>query len=352
MVYPWFKNISFLFDPEFIHSLTLKSCSKYPGLSRLFPGKGELDNRYQVQVGDTSWPFPVGLAAGLDKNAQAIDFFAKLFFGAIEVGTVTPKAQPGNAKPRLFRLKKEFSLVNRMGFNNLGADCILANIKESSLNGRILGVNLGMNKDTSLEDAAADYKVLYRKFSPVADYLVANISSPNTVGLRDLEKVDALKKLLLELRPEREEKPCPFFIKVSPDISLEDLPNLVDIALSEKLTGFIATNTTVMPEWGKGGISGKLLYERAKKVRNLLLRLTKEENMEVIGVGGFSSMEDIWEFWQEGGKVVQLYTALIYKGPGLLEEIKKEIDRLLSLNKVNSLQELLKNIKDFKFADS
>ena len=352
MIYPCFKNISFLFNPELVHRLAIKSCSRFPELSRLFFSTDQLDDRYQVKVGDNLWPFPVGLAAGLDKNAQAIDFFTRFPFGAIEIGTVTPKAQPGNAKPRLFRLRKEHSLVNKMGFNNVGADKILANIKKSNLHGKILGVNLGKNKQTSLKDAANDYKTLYKKFSSVADYLVANISSPNTPNLGKLQKVGPLKELLLELKDERKRMSCPFYLKISPDIRLEDLPGIVEVALSEDITGLIATNTAIMPGWREGGVSGKLLYQRAKKVRDSLLHLTKKQDLEVIGVGGFSSMEDIWEFWQRGGKVIQLYTALIYQGPGLLGKIKTEIDRILCLNQMDNLQELLSNIENSRFADS
>ncbi|MCY4524064.1 MAG: hypothetical protein OXB84_04925, partial [Halobacteriovoraceae bacterium] len=216
----------------------------------------------------------------------------------------------------------------------------------------ILGVNLGKNKFTRMEEAAEDYKMLYKKFSPVADYLVANISSPNTAGLRELQKIEELKGLLAELKESREQNPCPFFIKISPDISMEDLPQLVETALSQKITGIIATNTAIMPERGDGGVSGKLLYERAKKVRDFLLELTKDVDLEVIGVGGFSSMKDIWDFWQKGGKAVQLYTAFIYQGPELLMKIKKEVDRILAFNEQDNLAGLLDNITSCKFADS
>ena len=345
--YHWFRKIAFMMDPEMIHHIMLKSFSTLPGLfGYLFEQKKE--KRYVVPVGDLSWPFPVGLAAGLDKDATAVDFFSRLLFGGIEVGTVTPRPCAGNPRPRLFRLKED-SLLNRMGFNNKGADIVLDNIKKSNRQGTILGVNLGKNRETSLENALDDYKFLYKKFAHEADYLTANVSSPNTPGLRDLQKEKALEMLLLGLRDLRHQTPTPLFLKISPDLPLETLPSLVEIAEQEKLAGLIATNTTVMPKKGKGGVSGKLLYDKAEKTRNLLLNLIKGTSLELIGVGGFSNFSQIWEFWKKGGKVVQVYTAFIYQGPEFLLHIKKEIDRVLSLNNMNTLTELLSHIDKARY---
>ena len=334
-------------DPETIHRMVLRGFSTFPGLfGYLFEQKKE--KRYALPMGDISWSFPVGLAAGLDKNAEACNFFSRLLFGGIEVGTVTPHPCPGNSRPRLFRLEEE-SLLNRMGFNNKGADIVLKNIEKSNLKDAILGVNLGKDKETPLERSLDDYRFLYKKFAHKADYLVVNLSSPNTPGLRDLQKKKALEMLLLGLRDLRHNQPTPLFLKISPDLSFETLPSVVELAEREKLAGLIATNTTIMPQKGKGGVSGRLLYEKADKTRTRLLNLIKGTSLEVIGVGGFSNFSHLWDFWKKGGKVIQIYTSFIYQGPEFLLHIKREIDRVLSLNETNTLSELLTHIDTARY---
>lgn len=342
--YKLFKTAAFQLDPEFIHEHSMDFLGMFPGLSSSLFGKVELGDRFSLNVGGNKWPFPVGLAAGLDKNAMAINFFSQLPLGAVEVGTVTPKPQPGNDKPRLFRYVGEESLRNRMGFNNDGADALLERIQKSNSNGRLLGVNLGKNKVTPAEKACDDYATLYKSFAPVADYLVVNVSSPNTPGLRDLQGEEEMDRIFEALAPLRKEVSVPLYLKIAPDLSDEGVLSLVEISKKHSLTGLIATNTTIMEERGPGGISGRLLAAKSKNVREKILQALKETpDIELIGVGGVSSSRDLFEFWQAGGKVMQVYTAFIFQGPGLLHDMYKDVNKLLKVNGAKSLQELLDN---------
>jgi len=320
--YPFFKNIAFKIDPEVAHELTIKSMNLLGPWIKPKP----TDPRFKLKTMGLSFNSPIGLAAGLDKNAQAINFLTYLPFSFVEVGTVTPKAQEGNPKPRLFRYPSEESLRNCMGFNNFGMDQVLKNIKNSDRRGKILGVNLGKNKITENVDAHKDYAVLYETFAPVADYLVINVSSPNTPGLRDLLSETGLREIFLAVNEKRKILNKPLLVKVSPDMTDDQLISVVNIAREFKLAGIIATNTTIMPERGAGGVSGKLLYEKARITRNFLLHLLKDSpEIELIGVGGFSSYEDILEFWKNGGRLVQLYSAFVFQGPNLLYDIEKKL---------------------------
>ncbi|MBT3585167.1 MAG: quinone-dependent dihydroorotate dehydrogenase [Halobacteriovoraceae bacterium] len=343
--YQVFKKIAFSLDAEVAHVQAIEFLSRFPLIaSECFLGK-ELGDKYKITSGGLTWDFPIGLAAGLDKNAECIDFFTRIPFGAVEVGTVTPLPQEGNPKPRLFRLAKEESLRNQMGFNNFGMDTIFENVQHASRNGKILGINLGKNKLTPQEDAPQDYRKLYKKFHKVADYLVINVSSPNTPGLRDLQEESGLRRIFEALVELRAAFPKPLFLKIAPDLSEDALPSIVKLAEEFRLEGIIATNTTIIPALGAGGVSGKLLTEKAALVRKKLLELTSNSSLEIIGVGGISCFEDLWEFWQQGGKVVQIYSAFIYQGPSILNNFRKEIDEVLEINQSSSLSELLKNIK-------
>jgi len=334
--------MAFTLDPELAHHLTLNSAAYLPYLASFL--QDPLDNKtYALKLGPTTWSFPVGLAAGLDKNGHAIDFFSRLHFGAIEVGTVTPKPQDGNPKPRLFRYPHEESLRNCMGFNNAGAQVVHKNISAGKCS-KVLGVNLGKNKVTPQEKAIEDYTHLYRIFSNTADYLVINVSSPNTPGLRDLAQKEFIRELFIELAKLRAHSSCPLFLKLSPDAEDSDLEDLVGLADEYKLTGLIATNTTVMSERGQGGISGKLLSKKARAVRRRVLELSSSTQLEVIGVGGISSFSDLVEFWKLGGKVCQIYTSFIYQGPQILTKIRNEIDECLGLYNAKNLEELLPQI--------
>ena len=350
-LYPLFKKIAFSLDPEVIHENSIKFLSDYPLLGELFNQKVSPfeSEKYKVSLNGPSWSFPVGLAAGLDKNALALSFFSKLHFGAIEVGTVTPKPQEGNPKPRLFRYPEDESLRNKMGFNNGGAEKVLCNLLSTSKNEKVLGVNLGKNKITPIDKAWEDYNILYRNFSNISDYLVINVSSPNTPGLRGLQESDALEEILSSLEDVRSEKPCPLYLKISPDIDKSHVSAIIDLVKKYSLTGIIATNTTIMKEKGEGGISGRLCLEKSRNVRKWILDETREcPDLDVIGVGGISSFKDLWDFWLDGGKAVQIYTALIYQGPGILKQIKEGIDHVLTLNDMKSLNELLENLEKVK----
>lgn len=350
--YDVFKGVAFRMDPEEVHEKTIKLFSRFPGLAKLWSeGEERESSRYMLRTGDLSWNFPVGLAAGLDKNGECLDFFSRLLFGGIEVGTVTPLPQEGNPRPRLFRFVKEESLRNMMGFNSKGAEEVYGNILRSrgaeGIRGKVLGVNLGKNKVTPNEQAIDDYMVLYKKFAPVADYLVINISSPNTPGLRSLQNTGFLRELLDSLQEERKISPRPLYIKIAPELMPDEIKDIVEVAKENSVTGLLASNTGVYPKYGPGGISGKLLRERARECRRRVLEMAREVSpFQVIGVGGISSFADIWEFWKLGGKVVQLYTAFIYQGPELLLDIRKKIDRILQENRIHTLEELLENIQN------
>lgn len=348
-MYNVFKKIAFAIDPEVAHVQAMNMLSKFPLiLSEVFKCPEHV-KRHSVQVGRLRWRFPVGLAAGLDKNAEAIDFFSRINFGAVEVGTVTPLPQEGNSKPRMFRYPKEESLRNRMGFNNAGAEDVYQNILASNRNGRLLGVNLGKNKVTPQEKAPDDYRILYKKFAPVADYLVVNVSSPNTPGLRDLQKVDSLKEIFIALADLRSDVDKPLYLKISPDLAIEDLSGVIELVKEFELEGIIATNTTVMSERGEGGISGKLLSQKAAIMRNEALKHLKEvPDIQLIGVGGISEFNDLWDFWKAGGRATQIYTSFIYQGPGILKSFTKEIESILRANQLNSVDELLNNISHVK----
>ncbi len=345
--YSLFRKIAFKLDAEFAHERSISFLSKFPTLGCSLSNQDKLDDRYSLKLNNGIWKFPVGLAAGLDKNADCIDFFSRINFGAVEVGTVTPLVQPGNEKPRLFRYPDKESLRNCMGFNNDGMDYMANKIKSSNKNKKILGVNLGKNKVTTSELAWSDYVKLFEKFKDIADYLVINVSSPNTPGLRNLQSNKELTKILSALIKLRSESSTPLYLKISPDLELGDLSDIVLLAKKFHLAGIIATNTTIISDMGPGGVSGRLLTDKARVIRNSLLDLLKDTpEIDLIGVGGINSFEQLWDFWKHGGKVIQIYTSFIYQGPRVLNNIKNNIDKVLFENKLSSLSELLENINE------
>jgi dihydroorotate dehydrogenase len=305
------------------------------------------DERFKLNVMGLDFKNPIGLAAGLDKNAEIIPFMAHLPFGFIEVGTVTPKPQAGNDRPRLFRYPEEESLRNRMGFNNHGAEAVLENIKHTNRRGKIIGVNLGKNKVTSNEEAPLDYTLLYKKFAPVADYLVINVSSPNTPGLRDLLKDAGLRNIFEAVDVERLKNKKPLLVKVSPDMEMAELASVVALVKEYKLDGIIATNTTIMKDRGEGGISGKLLTAKALATREFLLKEIKQTNSEceLIGVGGISTFQDLMDFWRAGGKLAQIYSSFIFQGPPFLFEIEERLAVEFNNRGVKTFDEFLDSIR-------
>jgi len=341
MLYPLFRHIAFRFDPELVHNVTFAFFHLFPGLmASIMPGIKTNPMRYGISTKGLRWAFPVGVAAGLDKEAKAVEFLSRLGFGAIEVGTVTPKPQAGNPKPRIFRYPMRQSLRNTMGFPNSGQHKIAQNLRACPYH-TCIGVNMGKNKNTPEHKAHEDYLTLYKTFAPIANYLVINISSPNTPGLRNLQSEALLRELLAALENERAKTPVSLFVKIAPDLSLKDAESILAVALEFKLSGLIATNTTLIQEMGQGGISGALLYETSRTIRNHLAGLVKgNSEFEIIGVGGFFYFDEILDFWRHGGKLVQIYTSFIYRGPAILKEVIQGIDRLLNQEKAGSIQEL------------
>lgn len=341
--YPFFKNIAFALDAEAAHEATLWAMKRFGP----FMPNSHTPNELSLNVAGMHFQNPFGLAAGLDKNAEGVSFLSHLPFSFIEVGTVTPKPQSGNERPRLFRYIDEESLRNRMGFNNLGMEEVLKNIANGNRRGKILGVNLGKNKATPNEEAHLDYAALYEKFAAVSDYLVINVSSPNTPGLRDLLSDEGLRLIFSTLTPYREKCPKPLFVKVSPDMQKDQLASVVHLACQYKLAGIIATNTTIMESRGEGGISGKLLYQKSKAAREFLLSEIKRTNapLELIGVGGFSQFSDVLDFWKCGGKLVQLYTAFIFQGPSLLYQFEAELLREMKKSKSTQFESFLLTLR-------
>ncbi len=282
---------------------------------------------------------PVGLAAGFDKNAEFIEEFAALGFGFVEIGTVTPRPQPGNDKPRMFRLPKDEGLINRMGFNNQGVDVAAMRLKYfTNRNGLMVGGNIGKNKDTPNEEAVNDYIICFDKLFDVVDYFVVNVSSPNTPGLRELQEKEPLTHILtsLQVRNKTHEYPKPILLKIAPDLTDSQLDDIVEIVQETQIAGIIATNTTISREGlvtdgqlalEAGGVSGRPLANRSTDVIRYLSEKSNQ-SFPIIGVGGIYSAEEALSKMQAGASLVQLYTGLIYEGPGLVKNIcKKLIDK-------------------------
>jgi dihydroorotate dehydrogenase len=283
------------------------------------------------------FPNPVGLAAGLDKNARVIDGMVALGFGFIEVGTVTPLPQPGNPKPRLFRLPEAQGIVNRFGFNNLGVDQLLRNVEAAKFRG-VLGINIGKNFATPMENAVDDYLICLRKVYPHASYVTVNISSPNTKNLRALQEKEALSSLLQSLKQaqaklaDRHGKYVPVVLKIAPDLSLEQIHEIADLLMAHKMDGVIASNTTLSRDAVQGlkhadqagGLSGAPVREKSTWViRELAQRL--QGSLPIIGVGGILSGDDALAKMAAGADLVQLYSGLIYQGPGLVHDVCRKL---------------------------
>jgi len=332
MLYRTVRPLLFALDPETAHRLSLKSLdviTKLGAASFLAPTVP----RVPVRVMDLDFPNPVGLAAGLDKNGEHIDGLAALGFGFLEVGAVTPRPQPGNPRPRLFRLRQAEALINRLGFNNHGVDVLLENIHRAGYRG-ILGVNIGKNFDTPNERAADDYVACLRKVYASASFVTANISSPNTKDLRALQRADSLDALLVALTSERDllakryGNRVPLAVKVAPDLDEAGIEAIADRVTARGIDAVIATNTTVSREGvghlsasrEQGGLSGAPLKARATAVV-AKLRRALPSSVAIIGVGGIASAADAGEKLDAGANLVQLYTALVYRGPRLVGEI-------------------------------
>ncbi len=344
-LYSIVRPFIFLIGPEIAHKLTLK----YLKLSNFFYKEVVDDPRLQTTIGDLSLSNPLGIAAGFDKNGEAILGINSLGFGFIEIGSVTPKKQTGNAKPRLFRLIDDDAIINRMGFNNIGQESVLNNIKAVRNRPIILGVNLGANKTT--KNFLDDYLVGLRAFNNFVDYVVINISSPNTPGIRDLQDESNLSKLISRILAERKkinqnERSIPVILKLSPDLTDMHLKKIIDISLEKSIDALIISNTSLgrginlrnKNKNQSGGISGVPIFSLSTKMVALAYKYSKGR-LPIIGVGGISSGDDAYEKICAGASALQIYTSLVYKGPKLIKEIKKQL--LFNLEKDN-----IKNIKD------
>jgi dihydroorotate dehydrogenase len=344
-MYSLIKPLLFKFDPEGVHyfvTANLKRFNRFPGGGALSRGIWNVEHpTLEKEVFGLKFRNPVGLAAGFDKNGELMGEMANLGFGFIEVGTVTPLPQPGNDKPRMFRLPNDGGLINRMGFNSLGVDVVaerLAAFRKTAKGKNkqlIIGGNIGKNKITPNEDAVSDYIKCFDRLFDVVDYFVVNVSSPNTPGLRALQEKEPLMDLLntLQQRNSKNGISRPILLKIAPDLTNEQLDDIVEIVQGTGIAGIIATNTTISRENlvskdslknEMGGLSGKPLTQRSTEV---IKYLSEKSNgaFPIIGVGGIHSAEDAIEKLNAGASLVQLYTGFIYEGPGLIKRINKKI---------------------------
>ncbi|HEY6239528.1 MAG TPA: quinone-dependent dihydroorotate dehydrogenase [Burkholderiales bacterium] len=336
MLYRAVRPLFFALDPETAHRFSLGSLDVLTQL-RLASLLASAAPQIPVRVMGLDFPNPVGLAAGLDKNGEHIDGLAALGFGFLEIGAVTPRPQPGNPKPRLFRLPEAEALINRLGFNNLGVDVLTENLRRSRYRG-ILGVNIGKNFDTPNERAADDYVACLRKVYPHASFVTANVSSPNTKDLRELQHADGLDALLAALAVERDRlaiqhgRRVPLAVKVAPDLDDAGIEAIADRVAARGIDAVIATNTTVSREGlehlpasrAHGGLSGAPLRKRATAAIAKLRRVLPA-SVAIVGVGGIASAADAREKLDAGASLVQLYTALVYRGPGLVGRIVRDL---------------------------
>jgi dihydroorotate dehydrogenase len=339
-MYSFFRFILFLFTPEKAHKISvflIKIILRIP-LFRLLLAKEVVHEKLAVNLFGLTFKNPVGLAAGFDKDAQFFNEMGALGFGFVEIGTVTPLPQEGNPKPRLFRLKSDAAIINRMGFNNEGVTAVAKRLAKRKMSDNlIIGGNIGKNKWTPNEKANDDYIKVFKELYPYVDYFAVNVSSPNTENLRALQDKEPLMKLLGELKRLNIElqRPKPILLKIAPDLSNDQLDDIVEIALSLPLDGIIATNTTisrqglitspeVVSEIGAGGLSGKPLTKRSTEVIRYLNQKLGGL-IPIIGVGGIHSTEDALEKLAAGASLIQLYTGFIYEGASLIADINNEL---------------------------
>ena len=329
------RPILFCFDPEKVHYFTfslIRFLSKIPGVSLIFKAIYEVnDPRLEREVFGLKFKNPVGLAAGFDKDAKLYKELSNFGFGFIEIGTVTPIAQDGNPKIRLFRLKEDAAIINRMGFNNGGVQEAVERLKFNA--NVLIGGNIGKNKLTPNELATSDYEICFDALYDYVDYFVVNVSSPNTPNLRELQEKEPLTQLLNTLQNKNLARPKqkPILLKIAPDLTNEQLVDIIDIINTTKIAGVIATNTTISREGLQsenkvetGGLSGKPLTKRATEVIRFLAEKSNK-SFPIIGVGGIHTPEDAIEKLEAGASLIQLYTGFIYEGPALIKKINKAI---------------------------
>ncbi len=334
------KPILFLFDPEKVHHFVFKTIRfwfKVPGFKGIVKSTHQIkDDRLKKELFGLTFDNPVGLAAGFDKDAKLFDELGTYGFGFVEIGTLTPKPQEGNPKKRLFRLPKDNGIINRMGFNNGGVLEAVERLKKKKTN-IIIGGNIGKNKVTPNEEAVTDYEICFEALFPVVDYFVVNVSSPNTPNLRALQDKEPLTALLngLMVINNAKDKSKPILLKIAPDLTNEQLDDIIEIVAETKIDGVIATNTTIsrdnlitdkkkVEEIGNGGVSGKPVTSRSTEVIRYLAEKSNK-SFPIIGVGGIHSAKDAIEKIKAGADLVQIYTGFIYEGPKLIKKINKGI---------------------------
>jgi len=333
------RPILFWFDPEKVHYFTfslIRIVSKIPGVPSLLKYMYQVnDKRLETEVFGLKFKNPVGLAAGFDKDAELYKELSNFGFGFIEIGTITPKGQPGNPKKRLFRLIKDSAIINRMGFNNKGVQEVILRLKKNK--GVLIGGNIGKNKLTPNENAVLDYEICFDALYDYVQYFVVNVSSPNTPNLRELQEKEPLKKLLMKLQTRNQEltpkkkQLKPILLKIAPDLTDDQLMDIIEIVMESKIAGVIATNTTILREGLQsvtksetGGLSGIPLAQRSTEVIRFLSEKSNKA-FPIIGVGGIHSAEDAIEKLDAGASLIQLYTGFIYEGPALVKAINKKI---------------------------
>ena len=336
------RRCLFGLDPETAHEVTIRSLARLQGTPLEWAYRNSMVED-PIELAGLTFPNRVGLAAGLDKNARCIDGLGAMGFGFVEVGTVTPKAQPGNPKPRMFRLPQANALINRLGFNNDGLEAFIANVKRSSFRGkgRILGLNISKNAATPIENATSDYLVCLEGVYPHADYVTVNISSPNTSNLRSLQSDEGLEVLLGAIARQRQVlarqhgRRVPMFVKIAPDLDQGQVDVIAAALRRHGMDGVVATNTTISREAVKGlphseeagGLSGTPVLEASNRVIGQLRRALGKD-FPIIGVGGVMSAQDAVSKIQAGADLIQIYTGLIYRGPGLVADAARALKRL------------------------
>ncbi|MFM7620311.1 MAG: quinone-dependent dihydroorotate dehydrogenase [Alphaproteobacteria bacterium] len=352
MIYRLLRPLIFKIDAELAHNSAINFLKYLPRFASLFA----LDKDYanlKTRVFNFDFKSPIGMSAGFDKNCQVVDVLEKFGFGFIEAGTTTPRAQIGNEKPRIFRLVEDQAIINRLGFNNLGSEVFLKNLQIiKPKTKKIIGVNIGKNKDTV--DPNSDYLELIKKFYHLADYLTINISSPNTKNLRDLQNEKLLLNLLNDVDSlkvelsEKTQKNTAILLKIAPDLDFEQQQQIADIVVNSQISGLIISNTTISrPQNLKsnfaqelGGLSGKPLFDKSNEVLRNFYKLTQGK-IPLIGVGGIASAEDVYLKIRSGASLVQIYSAFVYQGLGLVEKIKKDLSLLIAKEGFKNIEEIV-----------
>ena len=340
-----FRSLIFKINPETAHDLAIKSL-KLNFIPNIFD-ENKNDPMFQTTLFGKVVENPIGIAAGFDKNAEVYNPLFKLGFGFVEVGTITPIKQFGNPKPRIFRLQEDEALINRLGFNNFGAENISSRIRSIKPTG-LLGINIGPNSDT--KDRLNDYLICIKKFHDIADYITINISSPNTEKLRDFHENEKLEELLSSVKEEMKnlKSKTPMVVKISPDIPIEKVNQITEVILKYEIKAIIVSNTTEgnrdklksANKHQKGGLSGKPLEEKSNDLINIFYNSLKGK-IPIIGVGGIDSGKSAYTKFLAGANFIQLYTGMVYKGPNIVVKIKKELKEILKNIGVNNFNEIV-----------